>query len=165
MQSRLLVLRRPATHLPVGATAWWDGQARTVTCATCHETNAEPARAWPAPVELERGQMSCSRPPWRRSQPIEVVSGGREAPQPRGLAAGQASFLPSNRACGSPPHPAQAFTRQATKPCGFSRLSHSDLVGVSVVDEPRRCLEAAGGMQGSGCRQRLPAEAAPDGPM
>lgn len=48
MQSRLLVLRRAGecvvceTHLPVGATAWWDGRAKTVTCATCHETKVAP---------------------------------------------------------------------------------------------------------------------------
>jgi hypothetical protein len=66
MQSRLLVLRRAGecvvcdTHLPVGATAWWDGRARTVTCATCHDTNAEPAGAAPAPVEPDRGQAGAS---------------------------------------------------------------------------------------------------------
>jgi hypothetical protein len=66
MQSRLLVLRRAGecvvceAHLPVGATAWWDGRAKTVTCAICHETKVEAGRAAPAPVELDRAQAGAS---------------------------------------------------------------------------------------------------------
>ena len=66
MQSRLLVLRRAGecvvceAHLPVGATAWWDGRAKTVTCAMCHETRVGPAGAAPAPVELDRGHAGAS---------------------------------------------------------------------------------------------------------
>ena len=63
---RLLVLRRAdecvvcETRLPVGATAWWDGRARKVTCAQCHEAEVEPADASPAPVELDRGRAGAS---------------------------------------------------------------------------------------------------------
>jgi hypothetical protein len=66
MSVRLLVLQRAGdcvvceTHLPAGATAWWDRRAKTVTCARCHDANVEPASASPTPVELDRGRAGAS---------------------------------------------------------------------------------------------------------
>ena len=65
MKPRLRVLRRAdecvacETYLPVGATAWWDGQAKAVTCATCHDAKVAPADAPPA-LEI-RGRVLLTR--------------------------------------------------------------------------------------------------------
>lgn len=66
MQRLLQGLRRAdecvvcGVDLPVGATAWWDARAKAMTCAMCHEAEAKPARASPAPVELDRGHAGSS---------------------------------------------------------------------------------------------------------
>jgi hypothetical protein len=65
MAPRMLVLKRADVcvacgfDLPAGATAWWDGRARAVTCATCQEAKAQPAPE-PPPVALDRGQAGAS---------------------------------------------------------------------------------------------------------
>jgi Nuclease-related domain len=46
--------------LPAGATAWWDPRARAVTCAMCHEAQAESASAPSTPVEGDWGQPAAS---------------------------------------------------------------------------------------------------------
>jgi hypothetical protein len=61
MASRMLKLRRPdvcvacGCALPAGAEAWWDAGTRTVTCAGCRGTAAEPALP-----ELDRGRAGAS---------------------------------------------------------------------------------------------------------
>jgi hypothetical protein len=66
MEPRLLVLRRAAecvvckASLPVGATVSWRAAAKEVTCATCHEQAATPARPPATAAELDRGQAGAS---------------------------------------------------------------------------------------------------------
>ena len=64
-----LALRRPdrcsrcSATLDLGTVAWWDSAARTVTCASCHES-ADPAEASAAPDEavaaIDRGLPGAS---------------------------------------------------------------------------------------------------------
>lgn len=60
--SRVLKLRRPddciacGSALSPGAEAWWDAEAKTVTCLNCHEG----AVGEPTPVVLDRGRPGAS---------------------------------------------------------------------------------------------------------
>lgn len=62
----MLKLRRPdvcivcSSELPAGSQAWWDAVTRTVTCATCRETTAEPIVAGMLQTELDRGRPGAS---------------------------------------------------------------------------------------------------------
>jgi hypothetical protein len=67
MPARGLQLRRPGvcvtcgSELPVGTRAWWDQNARTVTCTGCRDSGAPGPEAPPPPItELERGQAGAS---------------------------------------------------------------------------------------------------------
>jgi Nuclease-related domain len=66
MASRMLNLRWPGvcvvcdSALPAGTRAWWDGATRTVTCAACRETTAEPSVIETKQAELDRGQPGAS---------------------------------------------------------------------------------------------------------
>jgi hypothetical protein len=66
MAVRMLKLRRAdvcvacSRDLVAGSRAWWDGDARTVTCAACYVTPGEP-EGEPAPLpELDRGVAAAS---------------------------------------------------------------------------------------------------------
>lgn len=67
MPARELQLRRPdvcvtcGSELPVGTRAWWDQNARTVTCTECRDSGAPgPEAPPPAITELECGQAGAS---------------------------------------------------------------------------------------------------------
>lgn len=70
MKSRMQKLRWPAvcrvcgSALPAGSRAWWDAATRTVTCAACAESSAEPkaqaGAAESAQSALDRGQAGAS---------------------------------------------------------------------------------------------------------
>lgn len=66
MSSRILKLRWPAkcrvcrTSLPAGTRAWWDAQARAMTCTACRSLVLRPAVAEPPRTPLERGRPGAS---------------------------------------------------------------------------------------------------------
>jgi hypothetical protein len=85
MKPRLLMLRRAAecvvcdTSLPVGATAWWNARAKEVTCATCYDEAATPARPPATPAELDRGQAGASAARERERRRVVREAKVREA--------------------------------------------------------------------------------------
>ena len=66
MPSRVLSLRRSDTcarcrrPLAVGARAWWDADARTVTCLGCRHATVEPPPLDTGAVALDRGRPGAS---------------------------------------------------------------------------------------------------------
>jgi hypothetical protein len=66
MAPRMVKLRRAAAcvvcgeALVVGCRAWWDGDARTVTCAVCYVTAAEFSEGAVSLPELDRGVAGAS---------------------------------------------------------------------------------------------------------